>query len=132
MTLNQRLKQVGENPYLPNFFETPQNQYPCVTLSVGSNFVSWLAGIRRSDDREFEREVGASLSKNPLFSLSYSRFALPNWLSQLVKRIVLSCHMSNCYWFHGLHPHPLSIYFGIFLQLGDATCPRGPHLTLLV
>ena len=52
-TLKQGVNQVGENPYLSKFFETPQNWYPRVALAVGSNFASCLAGNRRSDCREF-------------------------------------------------------------------------------
>ena len=52
-TLKQGVNQVGENPYLPEFIETPQNRYPHIALAVGSNFASCLAGNRRSDRREF-------------------------------------------------------------------------------
>ena len=45
-------KQVGENPYLSKFVETPQNRYPRVTLVVGINFASRLARNCRSDRRE--------------------------------------------------------------------------------
>ena len=43
--LSQRMNQVGENPYLPEFFETPQHRYPHVALAVGFNFASCLVRI---------------------------------------------------------------------------------------
>ena len=56
-TINKALKSKNKpsrrRPLPPRVVETPQNRYPLVTLAVGSNFVSWLAGIRRSDHREF-------------------------------------------------------------------------------
>ena len=42
-TFKQGVNQVGENPYLPEFVETPQKWYPRVALTVGSNFASCLA-----------------------------------------------------------------------------------------
>ena len=51
----QGLNQVGENPYLPKFFETQQNWCPRVALAVGSNFASCFAQNRRSDCREIYR-----------------------------------------------------------------------------
>ena len=52
MALSQRLNQVKENPYLSEFFETPQYWYPRVALAVGINFTSCLAGSHRSDCRK--------------------------------------------------------------------------------
>ena len=52
-TLKEGVNQVGENPYLPKFVETPQNLYPRVALAVGSNFASCLTRNRRFDRRKF-------------------------------------------------------------------------------
>ena len=67
-TLKSRVNQVGENPYLPEFFETPLNRYPRVALAVGSNFASCLAGNRRS---------GNSREKVELLSLKSRSFLSP-------------------------------------------------------
>ena len=42
-----------KTPTFPEFVETPQNWYPRVVLSVGSNFASFLAGNRQSDRQKF-------------------------------------------------------------------------------
>ena len=41
--------QVEEDPYLPEFVETPQYRYPRIALAVGVNFAFCLAGIRQID-----------------------------------------------------------------------------------
>ena len=51
-TLKQEVNQVGENSYILEFVETPQNRYPRVVFAVGSNFASCLARNRWSDRRE--------------------------------------------------------------------------------
>ena len=52
MALSQRINQVGENPYLSEFVETPQYRYPRIALIVGINFASCLTRIRRTDRLE--------------------------------------------------------------------------------
>ena len=116
MTLKQGLNQVGENPFLSEFIETPQLQSLCEALVVRMTLPLAPPENDGLIVQKFREKVESLSLKLSLFiPLSFLLFSfLPSYclVQDGPRACPLTCHMSN---FHWLLRFPLilsSIYHG--------------------
>ena len=117
MALKAKINQVGEDPYLPEFVETPQYQYPRVpTLILASpEFDGPITGKFR------EKLESLSLKKSSFFLSLFSVCSplsftppQPAWSRGGQEDLSSSCHMSAYHWHLGfslpLYPSTLDFH----------------------